>query len=76
MPKYIVHRVDVAEDGVTVALTDVTDSVIVSESVVRCKDCTHYHAFKHYAYCTVINVKGKHPQPNDYCSYAEEKTFP
>lgn len=42
-------------------------------TIVRCKDCTHYHAFKDYAYCTVINVKGKHPQPNDYCSYAEEK---
>ena len=46
---------------------------IEQPSVVRCKDCTHYHASKHYAYCTVINVKGKHPQPNDYCSYAEEK---
>ena len=42
-------------------------------TIVRCKDCRHYHAFKDYAYCTVINVKGKHPQPNDYCSYAEEK---
>lgn len=29
MPKYIVHRVDV--DGLTVTLTDVTDSVIVNE---------------------------------------------
>lgn len=29
MPRYIVHRVDV--DGLTITLTDVTDSVIVSE---------------------------------------------
>lgn len=29
MPKYIVHRVDV--DGLTITLTDVTDSVIVNE---------------------------------------------
>ena len=49
------------------------EPTIEQSSIVRCKDCKHYHASKHYAYCTVINVKGKHPQPNDYCSYAEEK---
>ena len=79
--EYLLSKVyDMDNDYLVVDLKDIENAPSVvptteQSSIVRCKDCTHYHSFKHYAYCTVINVKGKHPQPTDYCSYAEEKTF-
>ena len=42
-------------------------------SVIRCKDCTHYHNWAHCPMTFAIYRTGYEQNPDDYCSRAERK---